>query len=171
MGATVQDVRRAVDPTICANCGGDNGSAEFPRLAGVPICERCARQLRERPFPRWLKLSFVGLVGLLAASLLHGRPYFEAGRQLVRAERLVEAQQYAPASRLLTQVLKVAPNSEKVILLKLKAELLAGHYGDASALAELHKGRTFKGPLLGEINQSFERAGRAMAKAQEASER
>lgn len=164
-------VRQAVDPTICANCRRDNGSAELPRLSGVPMCERCVRQFRERPFPGWLKLAFVGLLLLLAASLHHGRPYFEAGRKLVRAERLMEARQFGPASALLTDVLKVAPDSEKVILLKVKADLLSGHYNEASALAEQHKDRKFKNALIKEINQIFERATQALTKAQEATAR
>ena len=56
---TADSITRHVDSTVCAQCGTDDGEAELPTLANVPLCSSCERYFRNRPYPAWLKLSFV----------------------------------------------------------------------------------------------------------------
>src|SRR6187549_2880803 len=58
---TVQpgDVSRLVDPTVCAECSKDCGDQELSTIANLPVCEACDNRFRNRPFPSWLKISFV----------------------------------------------------------------------------------------------------------------
>lgn len=116
----------AVDPTICAHCQADYGQTELPRVADLGFCEACRQIVYNRPFPGWLKLSFAGLLVLLAGALVRGAPYIRAARDLYRAEGLADQNQYAEAMPLLEGALKVAPGSEKAILLAAKTYLLGG---------------------------------------------
>jgi len=77
------------------------------------------------PYPQWLKLSLAGLLLLLAFALLHGRKYFQAGKDLYRGEQLVEKGRFQEALPYLKATMKLAPNSDKGALLTAKAALLS----------------------------------------------
>jgi hypothetical protein len=85
------------DHTICARCGADNGTTDFPAFGELPLCPKCAPIVTDFPYPKWLRLSLVALLALLAAALVHGRKYFQAGRNMYIGERLVEQRRYAEA--------------------------------------------------------------------------
>ncbi len=124
--ATAGQVAQLVDPTVCSRCQLDNGSAELPTSSGIPFCPSCLEVMRNRPYPQWLQLSFYGLLVLLVAGLVHERRYFAVERDLIRAERLVVKKKYGEAIPLLAEALRIAPSSQKVILLAAKAYLLNG---------------------------------------------
>lgn len=130
-------IQAAVDPTVCSICESDYGSTELPRAGVLPLCENCRSVVYERPFPRWLKLSFAALVALLVLALSQGARYFTAGRALIHGERLINQEQYTAAAPLLEQTLKVAPSSQKAILLAAKAYLLSGQPGKADDTLKL----------------------------------
>src|SRR5215831_3591193 len=89
---------RSIDGSLCALCGAENPSgSDFPYRKKLPFCEKCGPKVDEWPYPTWLKLSLVGLVLLLALSLVHGRAYFHAGREMYLGERLVKQSKFAEA--------------------------------------------------------------------------
>ncbi len=160
-----------IDPTICAKCGADNGSSEYPPIAGLPYCQPCTESLYRRSLPRWLQLSLVGLLVLLGYSLVHGSQYFRLGRSLVQGERLIEQKRYAEAAPVLQEVVNGAPDCEKCILLLAKAYFLSGQPGEAWTEINKHNGGTFEeGSLFSEVDQIARRVDQALGKAEEAYE-
>ncbi len=158
-----------LDPTVCYQCHTDNGSQELPLLGGLPFCSRCREALYERPFPQWLRLSLVGLLALLAFALVHGKPFFQAGRDLVLSERLVNARHYAEAIPGLKATLALAPDCEKCALLLAKADLLSGDAQDAEKVLSNHRGGRFeKSDLAEEVQRIFRRASQAFNKSSQA---
>ncbi len=57
-----------MDTTVCFNCGYDNGQNELSLISGLPVCNKCGDFFRNRPFPKWIKLSFFIVVGLVIFS-------------------------------------------------------------------------------------------------------
>lgn len=130
-------VTHETDTTVCQVCKADFGSTVLPLIGNVPICDNCGTQLRNRRFPQWLKLSLAGLIALLVVALVHGIPYFRAGRSLVRGERALNRSDFQTATTDLQQVLRVAPRSQKAILLAAKAAILNCDIGDAQKALNL----------------------------------
>jgi len=161
-------VERLFDPTMCAYCGHDGGDVEVPRLAGLPTCDTCAERFRKRPFPLWIRASFAALLALLVASQVVGARYYGAAANVVRAERLIDSGDHAEASALLDSALEHVPDSGKVLLLKVKAALLAGDPASAYAALERFGTRTDEQELIAEVNPIVSRVESAIAKAQEA---
>lgn len=158
-----------LDPTVCTQCQMDNGSSELPLVGGLPFCGRCREALYQRPFPSWLKLGLVGLLALLVIALVHGKPFFRAGKDLVMSERLINARRYAEAIAGLKSALALAPDCEKCALLLAKADLLTGDALGAQQVLRGHReGRFKKSPLAEEVSRIFGRASQAFNKAQQA---
>ncbi len=84
---TADSITRHVDPTVCAQCGSDNGESELPTLANVPLCGSCESYFRNRPYPAWLKLSFVALVALAVFSFGWNWRFLAAYREMRQVER------------------------------------------------------------------------------------
>lgn len=80
-------VARRFDPTVCAQCGKDGGSEDMPLLMKMPICEECGWTFRHRPYPGWLKASFVGLLVLLAVAMVRNYRFFAAYVEMRHAQR------------------------------------------------------------------------------------
>lgn len=160
-------VIKSVDPTICAHCGADNGSMEYPRHGNLHFCQVCSEKVTAWPFPTWLRASLAGLGVLLALALWNGRPYFRAGRSQVLGERLVSQGHYAEAIPLLQDTLKVAPQSQKAILLTAKAYLLLGEPGRGFD-ATRSRAEYDRNDLFNDVQGIFDRADRALGKADEA---
>ena len=162
-------VARMFDATVCANCGFDGGERELPRLANLPTCEGCCERLRNRPFPLWIRASLAALLALLVASQVVGARYFGAATNVVRAERRIGEKEYAEASALLAAALKEAPDSGKALLLKAKADFLAGNPAAAFEALKRFGNRTDEQELIAELNRIGTRVEQAFAKVQEAS--
>jgi len=162
-------VARMFDPTVCVNCGHDGGEVELPRLASLPTCDACVEGFRKRPFPVWIRASFVVLLALLVASQVVGARYFGAAADVVRAERLIERGDHAEASAILDSAVEQAPDSAKALLLKAKAAFLAGDPAGGYAAIERFGRRTDEQDLIAEVNAILMRVENAIGKAQEAS--
>jgi len=75
-------VVRNTDPTVCANCGKDAGERQLPQLMSVPLCNRCMAFFRNRPFPGWIRLAFVGLIAIVVFSLMWNARFMLAYKEL-----------------------------------------------------------------------------------------
>jgi hypothetical protein len=155
-------VFRAVDPTICALCGADAGSSEFPKVAGVPFCAVCQEKIYNIGFPAWLKAGLVFTVLLLVFALVHGKRYFQAGREFFQGERMVAGHQYSGAIPRLKAVVGVAPDCEKCVLLLAKAELLNGQPQEGYQTLKAHQNGHFKNSdLASEVDGIANRVAKA----------
>ncbi len=65
-----EQIQKQTDPTVCVNCGKDNGDTELPKLAGLPACEQCITFFRNRPYPMWIKVTMVVLAAIVAFSFV-----------------------------------------------------------------------------------------------------
>jgi len=90
------EVLAHIDPTICVNCGYDNGGLELGTLSGAPTCESCTRYFRNRPFPRWLKISLVALALVIVLHLVHHRRFWLAYLEIREAKQMEDVRAYAP---------------------------------------------------------------------------
>jgi Tetratricopeptide repeat len=108
---------------------------------------------------------------ILAFALIHGRKYFQAGKDLYRGEQLVEKKQYQQALPYLKATMKLAPNSDKGALLAAKAALLSGDVDTAAQVLEGHNNGHFENadkPEFQEVNRLWTNATSAMEKLQKA---
>lgn len=157
------------DPTICVSCGADNGGTEFPQVAGLHWCPTCMTALYRRPFPAWLKLALAALLVLLGFSLVYGAKYFRAGSFLFKGERLIKQRRFAEAIPHLQEVVEIAPDCEKCILLLAKAQFLSGRFVEAWNQLEKHRGGTFEeSPLTADVSNISDRVSQALDKAEQA---
>jgi tetratricopeptide (TPR) repeat protein len=127
-------IERALDPTVCAECGADKGDTEWLKVGGTPLCFQCRQRFYEVPFPAWTLLTLFVVFAVLGYALWHGSGYVESGATLARGERLLAEGQYAPAAAELRQVLASGSESESIFLQTVKACLLAGDYEHAKLL-------------------------------------
>jgi len=159
------------DDTVCARCGADGGSIDYPLTGGHPFCPACSQLIYNWPYPPWMKKSLVCLLALLALSLVHERKYFRAGRSLYIGERLVEQGRYSDALPYLQQTLGVAPGSDKAALLTAKAALLIGDVEVAQKALNGHDNGHFEdadGQEFQEVDGLWKRAVGALEKAEQA---
>src|SRR3974390_1096434 len=133
---------RLSDQSNCARC--NTYSSTLLEVGPLRMCHPCAALVSDWPYPQWLKLSLLGLCLLLAFALLHGRKYFEAGKNLYRGEQLVEKGQYRKALKYLKESLRIAPESDKGVLLTAKAALLSGDVETAQKALNGHNDGKFE---------------------------
>lgn len=84
-------IHRMVDPTVCANCQADNGQQEWATVAGLPACATCTDFFRNRPFPNWLKVSFVVFLGVAVAAFVYNWRFFKGYVELIQGNHALNA--------------------------------------------------------------------------------
>lgn len=160
------------DNSVCARCGTYSGdSTDHPIVGKIPLCSNCAPQVSNWPYPNWLKISLAAVLLLLVVALVHGRRYFHAGRTMYVGEDLVAKHEYAKALPYLQETLKIAPESDKAVLLTAKAALSIGDIETAGKAIQGHSGGRFKDadkPEFREVQEMWNRANGALSKAEEA---
>jgi len=163
-------ITRYVDKSVCGRCNtyiGEGGVAAGP----LRLCLPCSELLQNWPYPQWLKFSLAVLLLLLVFALVHGRKYFEAGKDLYRGERLVEQGQYREALLYLKRTVKLAPKSDKAVLLAAKAAILSGDLQTASQALEGHNNGYFEDadqPEVREVSSLWDNATAAVSKLEQA---
>jgi hypothetical protein len=166
------EIVRYVDKSVCSRCStyvGESGA--HLEVGSLRFCQPCATLVQDWPYPQWLKLSLAGLLLLLGISLLHGKKYFEAGKNLYRGEQLVEQHKYAQALPYLKETLKIAPESDKGALLAAKAALLSGDLESAGKALQGHNDGNFEDgndSQLLEVKALEDRVGKALENLEKA---
>lgn len=56
----------------------------LPRIAGLPVCDECARFFRNRPFPGWIRSSFAALILLAGLAFFYNQRFFVAHIVMLR---------------------------------------------------------------------------------------
>jgi len=155
---------------VCARCGASNELIDFTTLRGQGLCPACRQQLQNWPYPNWLKIGLAGVLLLLAVALVNGRKYFHAGRSLYIGERLVDEAHFEQALPYLQESLRIAPESDKAVLLTAKAALKVGRVDIANNAIQGHEGGHFEDPGedFQEVKALWDRANKAFEKADKA---
>jgi tetratricopeptide (TPR) repeat protein len=107
---TADSIHRVVDPTVCLQCGADNGETELPTLANLPICGTCEGHFRNRPYPPWLKLSFVALVALAVVCFTRNWRFMAAYREIRQANHAAKAGDFEHAAALTDSAARRVPD-------------------------------------------------------------
>ncbi len=111
-----------IDKSICARCNTYIGSsAGAVQIGNLHFCAACGPLIKDWDYPQWLKMSLAALLLLLVVALAHGRKYFHAGHEMYVGERLVTKGRYTEALPHLQETLRIAPASDKAVLLAAKS--------------------------------------------------
>ena len=105
------EFRYQTDPTVCGRCGLDNGSNPLPTLASQPMCQPCTDTLRNRPFPSWIKTSFVGLIIFVVLAAVWNMRFFLAWQDTKAAFKLMGQDMGQAAERMRTARNRVPESS------------------------------------------------------------
>jgi tetratricopeptide (TPR) repeat protein len=161
-----------ITKSICARCNTFLGdSPDSVQIGNLRFCAKCGPLIKDWDYPQWLKVSLAALLLLLVVALVHGRNYFRAGREMYVGERLVKAGKYAEAVPHLQETIRIAPGSDKGVLLLAKAALLSGDVADADKALQGHNSGYFEDaskPEFREVDSLWKRATGALAKAAQA---
>ena len=90
---------RQVDPTVCVNCGADNGDTPHATLMKLPTCAKCTDFYRNRPFPGWVKASFAAVMALVLVSLAWNWRFFQAHFEIKAAIVALSKDNFQAASQ------------------------------------------------------------------------
>ena len=161
-----------INKSICARCNTYIGDApDAVQIGALRFCSTCGPLIKDWDYPQWLKMSLAALLLLLVVALAHGRKYFHAGREMYVGERLVAKRRYAEALPHLQETLRIAPNSDKAVLLTAKAALLSGDVDTADKALQAHSGGHFDDANdadFKEVESLWNRATGALHKAEQA---
>jgi tetratricopeptide (TPR) repeat protein len=158
------------DNSVCARCGASSDSSDFQLVGNQPLCPSCGQLVQDWPYPTWLKAGLAFVLVLLVIALINGRKYFHAGRSLYVGERLVDEGHFEQALPYLEESVRVAPASDKGVLLAARAALMTGRVDIADKVLHGHNGGHFEDPgedyrtveaLWNQANRSFEKAEQA----------
>lgn len=105
-------LQRQIDPTICVRCGADNGSVDWPLVAGLSVCATCEDFFRRRPYPTWLKVAFIALLGVAVGALVRNWRFLQGHVEATRANRAMMRQNVAEAARLMGSAARRVPESQ-----------------------------------------------------------
>ncbi len=161
-----------INKSICARCNTYIGSsANAVQIGNLRFCAACGPLIKDWDYPQWLKMSLAALLLLLVVALAHGRKYFHAGREMYIGERLAAKGRYSEALPHLQETLRIAPGSDKAVLLAAKAALLSGDVASAAKALQGHNGGYFEDaskPEFREVDSLWKRASGALEKAEQA---
>lgn len=161
-----------INKSICARCNTYIGNApDAVQIGALRFCATCGPLIKDWDYPQWLKMSLAALLLLLVAALAHGRKYFHAGREMYVGEHLVAKGRYTEALPHLQETLRIAPNSDKAVLLTAKAALLSGDVESADKALQAHSGGHFENADnadFREVESLWNRATGALHKAEQA---
>jgi DNA-directed RNA polymerase subunit RPC12/RpoP len=73
-----KQVVKVHDPTVCSNCGKDNGLVELPKISIYPICDDCNVAIRNKTFPTWVKAFLAFLAALILFSFCWNARFFQS---------------------------------------------------------------------------------------------
>jgi len=143
-------ITRLVDPTVCVHCSADAGKEEWPTVAGLPACTACENRFRNRPYPTWLKISFVVFMCVAAAAFVYNLRFFLAYMDIVKGNHAMEARNVERAIFYFGSASDRLPEMPELAVLPniYKAHQLSQDEKYAEALATLDKSRRYAPPYM-----------------------
>jgi tetratricopeptide (TPR) repeat protein len=120
----------------CFRCGTDYGSVVLPRIAGLPVCDGCARILRNRPFPGWIRIAFGALILLAVLAFVYNQRFFLAHVEMQRALRALKSGNVERAVALFDEAAERVPDEPGLQALAryFRALMLVGQERSAEAI-------------------------------------
>jgi hypothetical protein len=135
----LKNLQRQSDPTVCANCRKDNGTAALPLLAGLPVCGTCEAFFRHRPFPPWIKLALAAVLALVVVSLVWNARFYRAYFGLQRFPKYMDQGQVEAAATQISLAAASVPENKDLGVLAAywQGIVLLRQDRNAEALAKL----------------------------------
>jgi len=120
----------------CFRCGTDYGSVRLPRIAGMPVCDGCARILRNRPFPGWIRIAFGALILLAVLAFVYNQRFFLAHVETQRGLRELKSGNVERAVALFDEAAERVPDEPGLRALSryFRALMLVGQERPAEAI-------------------------------------
>lgn len=87
---------------------------ELPLVAGSPVCPACEQALKHRPFPGWVKLSFLGILVLMCIGMVHNWRFFQGYFENQQAQKALRAKDVVRAADLFGQAHNHVPESQDI---------------------------------------------------------
>lgn len=106
---TKESVFRNSDPTVCSQCSRDYGQKELLTVAGLPACPGCRSKFINRPFPMWVKLSFLAVFALAGVEMSRNYRLFQAYFEIPRAHKAMDDGDMETAQALLASACAHVP--------------------------------------------------------------
>jgi tetratricopeptide (TPR) repeat protein len=154
-----RSVAHAFDPTVCTTCGTDHGELELQKIVNHPTCAYCVQKIREKSFPRWVKMFMAGLILLVTFAFMWNLRFFKAHRQIRIANEALAKGDFKGA---MTNMDEAGKNIPEIKFISTGAEYFRGIYllnskksGEALRIFEQLTGKLPPGYNLPElINQA-----------------
>ena len=130
----------------CFRCETDYGSVVLPQIAGLPVCDACARFLRNRPFPAWIKGSFAALILLAVLAFLYNQRFFVAHVEMLRGVRELQNENLERAVSLFNAAAEQVPEEPEIgaVARYFNAALLVNQERSAEAIPLLKEALAIK---------------------------
>jgi len=153
-------IARMLDPTVCIHCSSDQGQADWPTLAGLPTCAKCEDFFRNRPYPGWLKVSFVVFLCVAIGAFVYNLRYFRAYVELLQAGRAMEAGDIPKATQLYESASVRLPEIPELSVMPsiFNAQRLIAENKNQEALDLLGKSRPHAPPDMQDVYRQIELA-------------
>jgi tetratricopeptide (TPR) repeat protein len=74
-----------LDPTVCATCGTDAGSMILSENFGRPICDDCAKKLKDKIMPLWVKAFFAAIIAIVVFSFFYNWRFYQSYSNIKKA--------------------------------------------------------------------------------------
>lgn len=103
---------KQMDNTLCYTCGRDNGNVRFMEISGIPLCMECTATARNRPFPKWIKISLAAVISLVIFSFIWNLRFIEAYFSLKQSFKAVAEGELEKAVDLINKASQKVPESQ-----------------------------------------------------------
>jgi len=135
------EIENLVDPTVCSFCGIDSDTSVLPMIAGLSACNKCEHFFKNRPFPNWIKISFVAVLTLVIFSVAWNLRFIKGYTEMNNSYKFLSEGNLNQAS---TSMLSAASHVPESADLKLLANYMQGSFlleqdKSAEALEKLKK--------------------------------
>lgn len=134
-------VETEYDPTICVKCSKDFGRTVLNKISDYPICEDCAEIIKNRSFPNWVKLFFVGILAIVVFSFYWNWRFYSSYSNIKKTALAIQNYDYTHAANLMQTASEQVPEVDDIKVLASFYKGLSLLYSDKSteALTEFEK--------------------------------
>ncbi|MCC6462524.1 MAG: hypothetical protein IT260_18800 [Saprospiraceae bacterium] len=112
-----RQVEKVLDPTVCANCGKDNGDIAFGKISTYPICPDCALAIRQRTLPLWVKGFFAFILLVVVFACYWNWRFYQGYQHLQDSNTAFQTGQYRQAEQLAFRASQDVPEIEDLLAL------------------------------------------------------
>lgn len=149
MEASALEDQPSESSTTCPHCGVNEREHGFE----LPLCAQCRDLLSRRPFPTWIKVSCVIVLGVSVFAGIRSINSFRAGIAFERGQHAEQQGQFAAAADYYNQVVERFPDSTLALARLAITRFRAGQLAEAARILNQLQGRQTSPRIAAEVNQ------------------